>query len=144
MPFRVLATGAIECDTLEEALAVQRASAGKCCENSVTAAEISDEQQAEDYDKFWADLEDKGKRFLKALANQNGGQIVTDELAAAIGVEPKSLQGTTIHVRKMGERYNIVPYKAKRKTVRGKFRSLYWMPRPVLASLRERLSAVPG
>lgn len=143
MPFRVLPNGAIECDTLEEALSLQRASATKVRDNGeVNTSEKQGESGDEAYRNYWADLEDNGKKLLKILSDKDGEMVVTDDLATAFGVAPKDLPRTLIHVRKMGERYGIEPIKTKKKTVRGKFRTMYWMPRTVSTALKERLSRI--
>jgi hypothetical protein len=143
MPFRVLPNGSIECDTIEEALSVRKA-LGADQVNGIDEDQDQDGGDAESasYDHFWDDLDDNGKQMLRILADANGHPVITDELASQLGIAAKDLPKKLIHVRKMGERYGITPVKSKKKTVRGKFRSLYSIPKNVSIALRERLSHV--
>lgn len=88
MGFRVYPDGSITCDTLAEALEVQRAIQAKAISQAATTVTYVNGEAA------------ISARFIEGIANFKGQDISGDKLAEILGVSSKSALGPKLRVLK--------------------------------------------
>jgi len=92
---------------------------------------------APDYDAFWKNLNDNGKKIVRALvANRNG--LTTDELARETGLDSVVLPPIMKHVRRAAELASVKPdtvIQRRAITVGGRPKSSYVMSGEVVEGM---------
>lgn len=143
MPFRLLKDGTIECDTLHE-LRMLQAGNDDSSKREATGTECNGKASATNkeaaYTAFWAELEERGKAVLRALAARSNEQVRAEELATSVGIQTAKLPAPMIHIRGVAKRAGIpAPIDRTKRMEGNKLRSRYQISRKVLEGLKHEL-----
>jgi len=142
MPYRLLKDGTVECDTVKELRALQN---GESEEREVDSRPAECESRSpagkeSHYAAFWAELEDRGKAVLRALAIKPNEQMRAEDLAAAIGIQTAKLPAPMIHLRGVAKRADIPsPVVRTKRMEDNKLRSRYQLHKKAWEALKQEL-----